>query len=192
MGYDRLQLRRHMLRKNRKRKHENLVSEDAFRLRVIEDLEARGLNVVNMRRGTFDCLLDMPEPRMVEFKLMLDFRQRRGRGKIGDDFGIEFTESQSRELKKLQHSYPMVVIKAKQRYYLLTPSHIRDDMTHESRQKARRVIVSKKYFPPPLEYERLIDEIAGPHSSRKLGRQEFLEGCGGCLGYPLNTCPTPG
>jgi hypothetical protein len=140
-------------------------SEAVFQHDVLRDVASslgKHAHVINLRRGTFDAIADTPSPQLIEFKLMQDFRKRRGRGSINDKFGIQFTKPQSQELKQIKWSFPVVAVwwPKRNKYYLLKPRFVKNRMKSPTRQEKPRVIISVKYFPRSLTYQELVKRLA--------------------------------
>jgi len=130
-------------------------SESRFKDRLIRDLRKKGINVVNLHRGTFDLIIEGNRPYIVELKRMRD--KPIGVWEEGNK-GFTFTEEQTEEISNMKFP-PIVIAFEKNKNYLLTPEWVQEEVS--GRLEHGTAILSIKYcdFPKPLTYEKLIEEI---------------------------------
>ena len=100
------------------------MNEEDLRTLVIRDLQAKGINVINFKSGTFDLMVEGSTPIILELKLIT------GGGKSGlrnpdseNKKGFSFTEDQMRELLKTR--FPIYVLaNDEHNYYLFDPKWV--------------------------------------------------------------------
>ena len=85
------------------------MNEEDLRTIVIRDLQAKGINVINFKSGTFDLIVEGNNSILLELKMITDGRKR---GFIeteeGNKKGFSFTEDQTREILKTK--FPIYVL----------------------------------------------------------------------------------
>jgi hypothetical protein len=102
-----------------------IMNEDDLRTIVIRDLQAKGINVINFKSGTFDLMVEGSNPIILELKMIT------GIGKSGfieteegNKKGFSFTEDQIRELLKTK--FPIYVLANDGHdYYLFDPKWVK-------------------------------------------------------------------
>ena len=133
--------------------------EDQIRQKVIEDIENRGFNVINLGNGTFDLIIEGKRPYLVELKIMKDSP----RGFIEpDNFGFTFSNQQTMEISKTK--YPPIVLafdmdSKRDKNHLLMPEWVKEET--EGRLGFDTAILSTKFcdFPKPIKYSELINKL---------------------------------
>jgi len=101
------------------------MNEDDLRTIVIRDLQAKGINVINFKSGTFDIMVEGSSPIILELKMITGGGKR---GFIetaeGNKKGFTFTEDQTRELLKTK--FPIYVLANDGHdYYLFDPKWVK-------------------------------------------------------------------
>ena len=101
------------------------MNEEDLRTIVIRDLQAKGINVINFKSGTFDLMVEGSNSILLELK-MITSGGARGftETEEGNKKGFSFTEDQTRELLKTK--FPVYVLANDGRdYYLFDPKWVR-------------------------------------------------------------------
>lgn len=131
------------------------MGEEEFRNKLIRDLRKRGINAVNLHRGTFDLIVEGNRPYVVELK-----RIREKPIGVYDEGnkGFRFTEEQTEEISNMEFP-PVVIAFEGEEYYLLTPDWIQEEVG--GRLEHGTAILSFKYcqFPNSLTYEQLLEKL---------------------------------
>ena len=101
------------------------MNEEDLRTIIIRDLQAKGINVINFKSGTFDLMVEGSNSILLELKMITSGGAR---GLIeteeGNKKGFSFTEDQTRELLKTK--FPVYVLANDGRdYYLFDPKWVR-------------------------------------------------------------------
>jgi hypothetical protein len=101
------------------------MNEDDLRTIVIRDLQAKGINVINFKNGTFNLIVEGSNPIILELKMITGGGKR---GFIGAEEenkkGFTFTEDQTRELLKTK--FPIYVLANDgHNYYLFDPKWVK-------------------------------------------------------------------
>jgi len=101
------------------------MNEEDLRTIVVRDLQAKGVNVISFKSGTFDLIVEGSNPILLELKMITDVAKR---GFIdardGNKKGFTFTEDQMRELLKTR--FPIYVLaNDEHNYYLFDPKWVK-------------------------------------------------------------------
>ena len=101
------------------------MNEEDLRTIVIRDLQAKGINVINFKNGTFNLIVEGSNPIILELK-MITSGGKRGFIETGEKNkkGFTFTEDQMRELLKTR--FPIYVLaNDEHNYYLFDPKWVK-------------------------------------------------------------------
>ena len=101
------------------------MNEEDLRTIVIRDLQAKGINVINFKSGTFDLMVEGSNSILLELK-MITGGGKRGfiETEEGNKKGFNFTEDQTRELLKTK--FPIYVLANDGHdYYLFDPKWVK-------------------------------------------------------------------
>jgi len=101
------------------------MNEENLRTIVIRDLQAKGINVINFKSGTFNLIVEGNNPIILELKMITD-GGKRGVVKTEKENkkGFTFTEDQMRELLKTR--FPIYVLaNDEHNYYLFDPKWVK-------------------------------------------------------------------
>jgi hypothetical protein len=95
--------------------------EETLRNKVIRDLQAKKINVINFHKGTFDTLVDGTNPFLLEMKVI----KETGRQEFKKEEPLfEYTEDQCNEIPKAK--FPVYVLaKYDNDYFLFNPKWVR-------------------------------------------------------------------
>jgi len=101
------------------------MNEEDLRTIVLRDLQAKGINVINFKSGTFDLLVEGSNPMILELKMIADVAKRGSiEAKDGNKKGFTFTEDQMHELLKTR--FPVYVLANDgHNYYLFDPKWVK-------------------------------------------------------------------
>jgi hypothetical protein len=102
-----------------------IMNEEDLRTIVIRDLQAKGVNVINFKGGTFDLMVEGSNPIILELKMITD-GGRRGfiEAEKGNKKGFTFMEDQIPELLKTK--FPIYVLANDGHdYYLFDPKWVK-------------------------------------------------------------------
>jgi len=131
-----------------------LKGEEEFRNNLVQDLQSRGINVVNLRGGTFDLVIEGKRPYVCEIK-----RMTRGTRFLGDEEGFKFTEAQTKEIKNMKFPPFIITFASGGRHYFLSPDWIKEQV-EDLREYATAIMMpSARQFPPAMSYSRILEEI---------------------------------
>ncbi len=131
------------------------MKEEKFRNRLIRDLDSRGVNVVNLKGGTFDIIIEGNRPIIGEIKRITKGGHR---GFEEDEKGFSFTEEQSKEIPKMKFP-PFVVAFYENEIYFLDPNWVKREVTDLMEYKTAIMYFSVRPFPTPITYSELIEKI---------------------------------
>jgi len=134
------------------------MNEDKIRDKIIRDLELKNINVVNLRRGSFDLIIEGIRPFICEIKQITKGGHR---GFKEDEKGFSFTEPQTNEIPKMKFP-PFVVAYYKNDFYFFNPKWIKKHVTELNKEyKYRRAILydSIRHFPSAKNYNDILLEI---------------------------------
>jgi len=101
------------------------MNEENLRTIVIRDLQAKGINVINFKSGTFNLIVEGNNPIILELKMITD-GGKRGVVKTEKENkkGFTFTEDQMRELLKTR--FPIYILaNDEHNYYLFDPKWVK-------------------------------------------------------------------
>ena len=101
------------------------MNEEDLKTLVIRDLQAKGINVINFKSGTFDLMVEGSNSILLELK-MITSGEKSGliETKEGNKKGFIFTEDQMRELLKTK--FPIYVLANDGHdYYLFDPKWVK-------------------------------------------------------------------
>ncbi|KYK25025.1 hypothetical protein AYK25_05690 [Thermoplasmatales archaeon SM1-50] len=104
------------------------MNEDDLKTIVIRDLHAKGINVINFKKGTFDLMVEGSNPIILELK-MITAGGKKGfiETEEGNKKEFTFTEDQTRELKKTK--FPIYVLANDgHNYYLFDPKWVKSQV----------------------------------------------------------------
>ncbi|HIG99697.1 MAG TPA: hypothetical protein HA258_03850, partial [Thermoplasmata archaeon] len=110
------------------------MNEEDLRTIVIRDLQAKGINVINFKSGTFDLMVEDDNPIILELK-MITGGGKRGflETEEGNKKGFTFTEDQTRELLKTK--FPIYILANDgSDYYLFDPKWVKFQVEELKRQ----------------------------------------------------------
>jgi len=93
------------------------LREEEFKNNVIRDLQSSGVNVVNMRGGTFDLIIEGKRPFVCEVKRITTEGHR---GFKEMEKGFSFTREQTSEILKMRFP-PFVIAFHQEECYFLEP-----------------------------------------------------------------------
>jgi hypothetical protein len=101
------------------------MNEEDLRTIVLRDLQAKGINVINFKSGTFDLMVEGNNSMILELKMITDVAKR---GSIEAEDrkkkGFTFTEDQMRELRKTR--FPVYILANDgHNYYLFDPRWVK-------------------------------------------------------------------
>jgi len=101
------------------------MNKEDLRTIVVRDLQAKGVNVISFKSGTFDLIVEGSNPILLELKMITDVAKR---GFIdardGNKKGFSFTEDQMHELLKTR--FPIYVLANDgHNYYLFEPKWLK-------------------------------------------------------------------
>jgi hypothetical protein len=101
------------------------MNEEDLRTIVIRDLQAKGINVINFKSGTFDVLVEGSNPMILDLKMITAGVKRRLSEKEGKNKKeFTFTEDQMHELLKTK--FPIYVLANDGHdYYLFDPKWVK-------------------------------------------------------------------
>jgi len=95
--------------------------EETLRNKVIRDLQAKRINVINLRKGTFDTLVDGTNPFLLELKVIKETERQEFKK---EEPLFEYTEDQCDEIPKAK--FPVYVLaKYDNDYFLFNPKWVR-------------------------------------------------------------------
>jgi hypothetical protein len=131
------------------------MMEDEFRDKLIQDLKKKNINVVNLRRGSFDLIIEGTRPFLCEIKQITIGGHR---GFEENQKGFSFTPEQTREILKMKFP-PLVIAYFKNKYYFLDPEWIKKEVTELEEYKRAIMYFSVRPFPPAKNYNEILYEI---------------------------------
>lgn len=131
------------------------VKEEEFRNNLIRDLQSRGINVVNIRGGTFDLIIEGKRPFVCEVKRIISGGHR---GFKESEKGFSFTKEQTNEILKMR--FPPFVIAFHQRdCYFLEPNWVEREVTDLKEYETAIMYFSVRPFPPAKTYAEILEEV---------------------------------
>jgi hypothetical protein len=96
------------------------LEEQEFRDKLVSDLQLSGINVVNMRAGTFDLIIEGKRPFVCEVKRITS---KGLRGFQENEKGFKFSKEQTSEILKMKFP-PFVVAFHQKECYFLEPDWV--------------------------------------------------------------------
>jgi len=129
------------------------ITEEEFKKKVINDLENRGLIIIDLGSGTFDLLIDKGKRPLLELKVANPNYKKWAKAK-----GISFTEPQTREMRKMRN-LPIVFacdeddIKT---CYLIEPEKLKQ--LSKERKRERVICIGVKYL-KQISYNKALDRL---------------------------------
>lgn len=145
----------------------NFRNEKEFGKKLIEDAKEIGVHLIDMD-GVFDLVLDSKPPRIIELKIIRhDFQI-----KVGDNYGFEFEENKTRELRNMKNPelIPFVIacnrkINDEKRFYFITSEEIKKAMHAGHRDEYTKIIFNRverdHLFKKPVTWEEVIQKLKG-------------------------------
>lgn len=140
------------------------MNEDDLKTIVIRDLQAKGVNVINLKNGTFDALIEGDNPMILELK-MITTTTKKGytQTKNENTKGFTLTEDQVHELLKTR--FPIYVLANDgHHYYLFDPKWMKTQV--QNRKAQDNTIIDESRWNntdwntvPPLTYDGAINTI---------------------------------
>ncbi len=141
-----------------------IMNEEDLRTIVIRDLQAKGINVINFKSGTFDLIVEGSNPIVLELKMIT------GGGKRGfveaeeeNKKGFTFTEDQTREILKTK--FPIYVLANDgHNYYLFDPKWVKFQV-EDLKRYDRSIIYESRWndkdwnIVQPITYDVAINNI---------------------------------
>jgi hypothetical protein len=132
------------------------LREGEFRDKLVSDLQSSGINVVNMRGGTFDLVIEGKRPFVCEVK----------RIKLGGCRGFpepnakcfKYSEEQTIEILKMKFP-PFVVAFYQKECYFLEPDWVKENVTDLKEFKVAIMDFNARQFPPAMTYAEVLKEI---------------------------------
>ena len=140
------------------------MNEDDLRTIVIRDLQAKGINVINFKSGTFDLLVEGSNPIILELK-MITSGGKRGfiEAEAENKKGFTFTEDQTLELLKTK--FPIYVLANDgHNYYLFDPKWVKFQV-EDLKRYDRTIIYESRWndkdwnIVPSITYDVAINNI---------------------------------
>jgi hypothetical protein len=140
------------------------MNEEDLRTIVIRDLQAKGINVINFKSGTFDLMVEDDNPIILELK-MITGGGKRGflETEEGNKKGFTFTEDQTRELLKTK--FPIYILANDgSDYYLFDPKWVKFQVEELKRQD-KSIVYESRWNDnnwnnvPPITYDKAINTI---------------------------------
>ncbi len=141
-----------------------IMNEEDLRTIVIRDLQAKGINVINFKSGTFDLIVEGSNPIILELKMITGGGKRGFMEAEGENQkGFTFTEDQTRELLKTK--FPIYVLANDgHNYYLFDPKWVKFQV-EDLKRYDRAVIYESRWndkdwnVVPPITYDVAINNI---------------------------------
>jgi len=101
------------------------MNEEDLRTIVVRDLQAKGINVISFKSGTFDLMVEGSNPILLELKMITDVAKSGFiAARDGNKKGFTFTEDQMHELLKTR--FPIYVLANDgHNYYLFDPKWVK-------------------------------------------------------------------
>ena len=140
------------------------MNEEDLRTIVIRDLQAKGINVINFKSGTFDLIVEGSNPIILELK-MITSGGKRGFIEAQDENkkGFTFTEDQTRELLKTK--FPIYVLANDgHNYYLFDPKWVKFQV-EDLKRYDRTIVYESRWndtdwnIVPPITFDVAINNI---------------------------------
>ena len=140
------------------------MNEEDLKTIVIRDLHAKGINVINFHKGTFDLMVEGSNPIILELK-MITAAGKKGfiETEEGNKKEFTFTEDQARELKKTK--FPIYVLaNDEHNYYLFNPKWVRSQI-EDLKEYDKAVIYESRWNDTdwndisPMTYDLAINNI---------------------------------
>ena len=140
------------------------MNEEDRRTIVIRDLQAKGINVINLKSGTFDLMVEGSKSILLELK-MITGGGKRGfiETEEGNKKGFSFTEDQTREILKTK--FPIYVLANDGHdYYLFDPKWVKFQV-EDLKGHDRAVVYEFQWNDsnwnsiPPITYDLAINNI---------------------------------
>jgi site-specific DNA-adenine methylase len=123
----------------------NFKNHKEFQKTLVEQAARLRIHLIIMD-GVFDLVLDSKTPKIIELKIIRD----NFRISVGDNYGFEFDENQTRELRRINNKelIPFVIacdrkIKNEKRFYFVTREKIRKAMHVASRDEYNKIIFNR-------------------------------------------------
>lgn len=135
--------------------------ENEFTEKLIQDLQLKKINVVNIGGGTFDLIIEGIRPFVCEIK-----RITKGglKGYEEDKKGFPFTKIQSKEISDMKFP-PFVIAYYNDDYYFFEPDWIKKRVTDLTKVYGYdKAIINEKTktgkpWPPAKKYDEILSEI---------------------------------
>jgi hypothetical protein len=140
------------------------MNEEDLKTIVIRDLHAKGINVINFKKGTFDLLVEGSNPIILELK-MITAGGKKGfiETEEGNKKEFTFTEDQTRELKKTK--FPIYVLANDgHNYYLFDPKWVKSQV-EDLKESDKAIIYESRWNDTdwndiaPITYDLAINNI---------------------------------
>lgn len=131
------------------------MKEDEFRDKLIRGLQSNRINVVNLRQGTFDLIVEGVRPFVCEVKQITKGGHR---GFKEDEKGFSFTPEQTSEILKIKFP-PFVVAYYENDCYFLDPEWVKREVTDLKEYDKAIMYFSVRPFPPAKTYNEILNEI---------------------------------
>jgi hypothetical protein len=140
------------------------MNEEDLRTIVIRDLQAKGINVINFKSGTFDLMVEGSNPIILELKMIISggksgFRET----DEGNKKGFTFTEDQTREILKTK--FPIYILANDGHdYYLFDPKWVKFQV-EDLKRHDRAIIYESRWndtdwnSASPITYDVAINNI---------------------------------
>lgn len=131
------------------------LKEDEFRNNLVRDLQSNGINVVNMRGGTFDLIIEGWRPFVCEVKKITVGGHR---GFKENEKGFSFTKEQTSEILKMKFP-PFVIAFHQKECYFLEPDWVKREVTDLKEYDTAILYFSVRPFPSAKTYAEVIEEV---------------------------------
>jgi hypothetical protein len=140
------------------------MNEEDLRTIVVRDLQAKGINVINFKSGTFDLMVEDDNPIILELK-MITGGGKRGflETEEGNKKGFTFTEDQTRELLKTK--FPIYILANDgSDYYLFDPKWVKFQV-EELKRHDKSIVYESRWndnnwnIVTPISYDNAINNI---------------------------------
>lgn len=131
------------------------MKEEEFRNNFIRDLRSNGINVVNMRGGTFDLIVEGRRPFVCEVKRITSGGHR---GFKESEKGFSFTKEQTSEILEMKFP-PLVIAFCQKDCYFLEPDWVKREVIDLREYETAIMYFSVRPFPPARTYAEILKEI---------------------------------
>jgi len=130
------------------------VKEKELQNTLIRDLQSKGINVVNLRGGTFDLIVEGTRPYVCDLKRISSGL----RGFPEDEKGFKFTKEQTKEILKMKFP-PFAVAFDNDDYYFLPPDWVKREVEDLKEFNTAIMMLNIRPFPPAKTYAEILKEI---------------------------------